>query len=133
APERPALHHSSSARFRDRRSPGPPWDLHHMTQRHRWGARALATTLLAFALATTASHHAGAASSLSGYTYIDRNNDGQLAFADSVQPEWVLSGVEVKLYSVSGSTETLLSTTTTSSIGVYSFTGLAAGTYTIRQ
>lgn len=104
-----------------------------MNQRHRWGVRALASALLAFGLATVASQHAWAASSLSGYSYIDRNNDGQLAFADAAQPEWVLSGVEVKLFSVSGNTETLLSTTTTSSIGAYSFTGLAAGTYAIRQ
>lgn len=104
-----------------------------MNQRHRWGVRALAWALLALGLATAASQQAWAASSLSGYSYIDRNNDGQLAFADSALPEWVLSGVEIKLFSVSGSTETLLSTTTTSSIGAYSFTGLAAGTYTIRQ
>lgn len=104
-----------------------------MTHRHYRGSRALAAALLAFAVATTASQYAEAASSLSGYSYIDRNNDGQLAFADSTQPEWVLSGVEVKLFSVSGSTETLLSTTTTSTVGAYSFTGLAAGTYTIRQ
>lgn len=103
-----------------------------MTRRHRWGRRALATALSAF-LATVAWSPVEAASSLSGYTYIDRNNDGQLAFADAAQPEWVLSGVEVKLYSISGTTETLLSTTTTSSIGLYSFTGLNAGTYAIRQ
>jgi hypothetical protein len=104
-----------------------------MIHRHRWGCRALATALSAFALATLAWSPVQAASSLSGYTYIDRNNDGQLAFADAAQPEWVLSGVEVKLFSISGTTETLLSTTTTSSIGLYSFTGLNAGTYTIRQ
>ena len=67
-----------------------------MTHRHRWGRRALATALAAFALATVWSP-VQAASSLSGYSYIDRNNDGQLAFADAAQPEWVLSGVEVKL------------------------------------
>ena len=104
-----------------------------MTHRHRRGRRALATALSAFALATAAWLPVEAASSLSGYTYIDRNNDGQLAFADAAQPEWVLSGVEVKLYSISGTTETLLSTTTTSSIGQYVFNDLAAGTYAIRQ
>jgi hypothetical protein len=104
-----------------------------MTQHYRWEARALASAFFALAIVTLASLHAQAASSLSGYVYIDRNNDGQLAFADSAQPEWVLSGVEVNLFSVSGTTETLLSTTTTSSIGLYSFTGLDAGTYTIRQ
>lgn len=103
-----------------------------MTHRRRWGRRALATALAAFAL-TTAWSPVQAASSLSGYSYIDRNNDGQLAFADAAKPEWVLSGVEVKLYSISGTTETLLSTTTTSSIGEYVFSGLAAGTYAIRQ
>lgn len=76
---------------------------------------------------------AHAASLLSGYAYIDRNNDGQIAFSDAAKPEWVLSGVEVKLFSVSGATETLLSTTTTSSIGQYSFNNLAAGIYSIRQ
>jgi hypothetical protein len=104
-----------------------------MTHRHRRGRRALATAFSALALAAVAWSPAHAASSLSGYTYIDRNNDGQLAFADAAQPEWVLSGVEVKLFSVSGTTETLLSTTTTSSIGEYIFSGLAAGTYAIRQ
>jgi hypothetical protein len=104
-----------------------------MIHRHRRGRRALATALSAWALAAVAWSPAHAASSLSGYTYIDRNNDGQLAFADAAQPEWVLSGVEVKLFSVSGTTETLLSTTTTSSIGEYIFSGLAAGTYAIRQ
>jgi hypothetical protein len=104
-----------------------------MTHRHRWGRRALATVLSAIALATAAWSPVQAASSLSGYAYIDRNNDGQLAFADAAQPEWVLSGVEVKLYSISGTTETLLSTTTTSSIGQYVFNDLAAGTYAVRQ
>jgi hypothetical protein len=104
-----------------------------MTHRHRWGRRALATVLSAIALATAAWSPVQAASSLSGYAYIDRNNDGQLAFADAAQPEWVLSGVEVKLYSISGTTETLLSTTTTSSIGQYVFNDLAAGTYGVRQ
>jgi hypothetical protein len=104
-----------------------------MIHRHPRGRRALATAFSALALAAVAWSPAHAASSLSGYTYIDRNNDGQLAFADAAQPEWVLSGVEVKLFSVSGTTETLLSTTTTSSIGEYIFSGLAAGTYAIRQ
>ncbi|MBA4107336.1 MAG: hypothetical protein C0485_16445 [Pirellula sp.] len=104
-----------------------------MIQRHRRGRRALAAILSAFALATVAWSPAQAASSLSGYAYIDRNNDGQLAFADAAHPEWVLSGVEVKLFSISGTTETLLSTTTTSSIGEYIFSGLSAGTYALRQ
>jgi len=104
-----------------------------MIHRHHRGRRALATALLGAALTTAACSPVQAASSLSGYTYIDRNNDGQLAFADAAQPEWVLSGVEVKLFSISGTTETLLSTTTTSSIGAYIFSGLSAGTYAIRQ
>lgn len=104
-----------------------------MIHRHRWERRALATALLALTLTTAAWSPLQAASSLSGYTYIDRNNDGQLAFADAAQPEWVLSGVEVKLFSISGTTETLLSTTTTSSIGEYIFNGLSAGTYALRQ
>lgn len=103
-----------------------------MSQRFSLRPRALAATLAVLSLiAATADLHA--ASQLSGYVYIDRNNDGQLAFADQAQPEWVLSGIEVKLFSIAGSTETLLSTTLTDGIGQYLFSGLSAGTYTIRQ
>lgn len=109
-----------------------------MRQRLPLRRRALATAIAAlsctaFCFSATTSSNVWAASQLSGYVYIDRNNDGLLAFADQAQPEWVLSGIEVKLYSVSGSTETLLSTALTDSIGQYLFGGLSAGTYAIRQ
>lgn len=70
---------------------------------------------------------------LSGFVYIDRDNNGQLAFSDDLHPEWVLSNVEIKLYSVVNNVETLLSTIFTGANGQYTFSNLNAGTYSIRQ
>ncbi|WP_428304267.1 SdrD B-like domain-containing protein [Lacipirellula sp.] len=103
-----------------------------MIFRHRWGRRALAATCACLA-ATLFASNALAVSRLSGYTYVDRYNDGILLFNDAPHPDLVIPNVEIKLYSVSGMTETLLSTVVTSDIGLYSFTNLAAGTYSIRQ
>lgn len=103
-----------------------------MIHRHRWGCRALAATCACLA-ATLFAAPALAVSQLSGYTYIDRYNDGILLFDDSPNPDLVIPGVEIKLYSIAGMTETLLSTVVTNNIGLYSFTNLAAGTYSIRQ
>lgn len=103
-----------------------------MIHRHRWGRRALAATC-AYLAATIFAAPAFAVSQLSGYTYIDRYNDGILLFNDSPNPDLVIPGVEIKLFSISGMTETLLSTVVTNNIGLYSFTNLAAGTYSIRQ
>ena len=103
-----------------------------MIFRHRWGRRALAATC-AYLAATICAAPAFAVSQLSGYAYIDRYNDGILLFNDSPNPDLVIPGVEINLYSVSGMTETLLSTVVTNNIGLYSFTDLAAGTYSIRQ
>ncbi|BBO32905.1 SdrD B-like domain-containing protein [Lacipirellula parvula] len=103
-----------------------------MIFRHRWGRRALAATCACLA-ATLFASNALAVSQLSGYTYVDRYNDGILLFSDAPHPDLVIPNVEIKLYSVSGMTETLLSTVVTSDIGLYSFTNLAAGTYSIRQ
>lgn len=104
-----------------------------MIQRFSLRLRAPAAALAVLCVAIAATSNVWGASQLSGYVYIDRNNDGLLAFADQAQPEWVLSGVEIKLYSVAGTTETLLSTVLTDGVGQYLFSGLSAGTYAIRQ
>lgn len=65
--------------------------------------------------------------------YIDRNNDGQLAFADDSNPEFVIGGVEIKLFQLSNSQETEIASVLTDSIGRYTFTGLVAGTYALRE
>jgi hypothetical protein len=70
---------------------------------------------------------------LGGWVYVDRNNDGILAFADAPKPEIALPNIEVKLFSVTGGIESLLSTTVTDTFGRYYFEHLAAGTYTIKQ
>jgi hypothetical protein len=85
--------------------------------------------LTAVCLATSPS----AASMLGGWVYVDRNNDGQLAFADQPSPELVISGVEVRLFLQTGSTETLVSSLTTNNQGRFVFSGLADGVYSLYQ
>lgn len=70
---------------------------------------------------------------LSGYVYVDRNNDGQLAFSNQPMPEFVIPNVTIQLFSRAGNTATLLTSTQTNSVGRYEFTGLAAGTYALQQ
>lgn len=97
----------------------------------RYASLAL-TALIAVAFqATTAL--AQNTSSLSGFVYIDRNNDGQLAFADDPSPEWVLPNISIELYSIDAGPPTLLATTQTNAIGQYLFDNLAPGTYMLRQ
>jgi hypothetical protein len=99
-------------------------------RRLRWRQALLSAGLLG----TIVAHAAFAsASSLSGYVYIDRNSDGQLAFSNEPNPDWVIPGVEIKLFSVSGQVETLQSATLTDSVGRFQFANLLAGTYTLRE
>src|SRR5262245_23965385 len=72
-------------------------------------------------------------SQLSGYVYIDRNNDGVLAFSDQASPELVIPGVEIRLINFVGTATQIFKTTTTDSIGKYIFTGLPAGPYVLQQ
>jgi hypothetical protein len=81
---------------------------------------------------TTAAHAQGL-SQLGGWAYIDRNNDGHLAFADEPNPEFVINDVSISLFSKVGTVETLLSTLQTDQYGRYLFTNLNSGTYVLRQ
>lgn len=72
-------------------------------------------------------------SQLSGWVYIDRNNDGQLQFADEPKPDFIISNVKITLYELNGAQEVEVATALTDDQGRYVFSGLAAGTYTLRQ
>ncbi len=72
-------------------------------------------------------------SQLGGWVYIDRNNDGVLAFSTDPNPEYVIGDVVVSLFSVSGGVETLAATTQTSPVGRYLFENVTPGTYTLRE
>lgn len=98
----------------------------------RWRAL-LVGALVATSLLHVAALPASAASKLGGWAYIDRNNDGDLAFSGEPQPEFVIGDVEIKLYLKTGLDDVLVSTTHTDQFGRYVFTGLDPGTYKIQQ
>jgi hypothetical protein len=70
---------------------------------------------------------------LAGFVYVDRNNDGHIAFNNTTNPELTIGGAEVKLFSVTNNVTQLLQTVLTSNIGRYLFPNLPAGTYRIQQ
>jgi hypothetical protein len=90
---------------------------------------------LAAIIGLMAASQAQAAVTLSGYVYIDRNNDGALTFNDQPNPEFVIPGVTIQLFNVNPITltETLNTSVITDGVGKFQFDGLAAGTFTLRQ
>ena len=88
---------------------------------------------LAAMVGFVAASQAQAAVSLSGYVYIDRNDDGALTFNDQPDPEFVIPGVTIRLYNIVGMTETLVAEQVTDAVGKYQFDGLADGKFTLRQ
>jgi hypothetical protein len=62
---------------------------------------------------------------LSGLVFLDLNNDGQVQYGETA-----ISGVRIDLRNEAG---TVISTTYTNSQGIYEFTGLSAGRYTITE
>src|SRR5262249_34460157 len=65
--------------------------------------------------------------SISGQVFVDGNQDGVL---DTTVGDFALAAVRVALLSSDG---TVVGSTTTGLDGSYGFTGLAAGTYTVRE
>ncbi len=101
-------------------------------QTNRLWRRALLAALASLAV-LLATARAQADVTLSGYNYIDRNNDGTLTFNDQPDPEFVIPGVTIQLFSVAGLIETLVDTAVTNGIGYYEFDALPAGEFTLRQ
>jgi hypothetical protein len=105
--------------------------LHRLFRR---AAPILAICLLGSRVSNVAAQmHVPGTSQLGGWTYIDRNNDGNLAFANQPSPEFVIGDVEIKLFSLTGGNETLVMTTKSDEYGRYFFNGLSPGTYTLKQ
>ena len=80
----------------------------------------------------TATHAQGTAE-LGGWVYIDRNNDGHLAFSNEPNPEYVIGDVTVSLFSKTNNIETLITSMLTDQFGRYFFNNLTPGTYVLRE
>jgi SdrD B-like domain len=87
----------------------------------------------AVTLIATAVHAQQATTQLGGWVYIDRNNDGHLAFADETNPEYVIGDVMISLYSKANNVETLVTSQMTDDFGRYLFTSMPLGTYVLRE
>jgi SdrD B-like domain len=72
-------------------------------------------------------------SRIGGWVYIDRNNDGHLAFANEPNPEFVIGGADISLFSKLGNVETLVSTIQSDDFGRYLFENINPGTYVLRE
>jgi len=94
---------------------------------------ALVCLLIGAGPAAVFANHTFGTSQLGGWAYIDRNNDGVLAWSTDPNPEYGIPGVEIRLYSQVANSETLLATTFTDQEGRYFFDLLLPGIYTIRQ
>lgn len=89
--------------------------------------------LAAAFMSMTAAIQAQGTAQLGGWVYIDRNNDGVLAFADSDNPEYVIGDVSISLYSKVNNVESLVASQLTDQYGRYFFQSLSPGTYVLRQ
>lgn len=87
-------------------------------------------------LIATAVHAQQQTTTLGGWVYIDRNNDGHLAFADEANPEFVIGDVSISLFSKSNNVETLISSQQTTEFGRYLFNVpilTTTNTYVLRE
>jgi len=103
---------------------------------HRLCGRSL-TVLFGCLLAATTTRataaHISGFVDLGGWVYIDRNNDGHLAFVDEPNPEFVIGGATIHLFSDVNGVETLLATALTDNSGRYLFENLAPGRFVLQQ
>lgn len=72
-------------------------------------------------------------SQIGGWVYVDRNNDGNLAFLGEANPEYVLGDVLIGLYATANNIETFIASTSTDAYGRYLFTNVAPGTYILKE
>jgi hypothetical protein len=105
--------------------------LSHRLIRRRHSIFALC--LVALFTSNAAAAHIPGLSQLGGFVYIDRNNDGQIAFANDPNPEFAIGGASISLFSKVGNVETLVATQQSSVNGRYFFENINPGTYVLRQ
>jgi hypothetical protein len=86
----------------------------------------------AIASNVAAAHIPGTAE-LGGWVYIDRNNDGHLAFSNEPNPEYVIGDVSIGLFSKVGNVETPVASILSDQFGRYFFDNLTPGTYVLRE
>lgn len=93
--------------------------------------------LLACVLSTLALNASAATipgmSQVGGWVYLDKNNDGHLAFLGEPNPEFVLGDVPISLYSLTNNIETFITSTITDAYGRYLFENIAPGTYVVKE
>jgi hypothetical protein len=99
----------------------------------RRAAPILIVCLVGIITSNAAAVHTPGLASLGGWVYIDRNNDGHLAFSNEPNPEFVIGDVTVNLFTKSNNVESLFATTQSDQFGRYFFDNLAAGTYVLRE
>lgn len=104
--------------------------LHRLIRR---GHSIFAVCLVALFASNAAAAHVPGLSQLGGYVYIDRNNDGQIAFANDPNPEYAIGGATISLFSKVGNVETLVTTQQSTVNGRYFFENINPGTYVLRQ
>jgi hypothetical protein len=104
--------------------------LHCLTRRAHFVL--LVCIAVASASNATAAHIPGM-SQLGGWVYVDRNNDGQLAFSNEPNPEFAIPNVTVSLFSIANNVETLARTLQTDAHGRYLFENIAPGKYSLRE
>jgi len=89
--------------------------------------------LIGAVTSTATATHAQGIAQLGGWVYIDRNNDGHLAFSDEANPEFVIGDVSISLFSKTNNVETLVTSMLTDPYGRYFFNNLNPGTYVLRE
>ena len=72
-------------------------------------------------------------SQIGGLVYIDRNNDGQIAFLGDPNPEYVLGDVTISLFSKANNIETFIASMITDAYGRFLFQHIAPGTYVLKE
>lgn len=85
-----------------------------------------------FALSAPAGTISGM-SQIGGWVYIDRNNDGHLAFLGEPNPEYVLGDVTIRLFSKANNIETFIASTITDAYGRFLFQNVVPGTYVLKE
>ena len=99
----------------------------------RRAAPILIVCLVGLITSNAAAVHTPGLASIGGWVYIDRNNDGHLAFSNEPNPEFVIGDVTLSLFSKVGNVENFLSSVLSDQFGRYVFDNLSPGTYVLRE